>query len=49
MKKRTVDWKHIDSLMDSTFFLGRKEVIEDEPLVKDIKSSHILHYNVIDS
>ncbi|XP_063042899.1 uncharacterized protein LOC134437337 [Engraulis encrasicolus] len=38
MKKKNVDWKKVDALMDSTFSLRRKEVIREEPLVKDLKT-----------
>ncbi|XP_059209537.1 uncharacterized protein LOC131988443 [Centropristis striata] len=37
MKKRKVDWKQIQAMMTSTFSLRRKEIVEDEPLVADIK------------
>ncbi|XP_063752958.1 uncharacterized protein LOC134873357 [Eleginops maclovinus] len=37
MKKRKVDWKQIQAMMTSTFSLRRKEIVEDEPLVSDIK------------
>lgn len=38
MKKRTIDGKKVDALMESTFSLRRKEVIGDEPPVKELKS-----------
>ena len=38
MMKKNVDWKKVDALMDSTFSLRRKEVIKEEPLVKEIKT-----------
>ncbi|KAG5279480.1 hypothetical protein AALO_G00078240 [Alosa alosa] len=38
MMKRNVDWKKVDALMDSTFSLRRKEIIGEEPLVKDLKA-----------
>lgn len=37
MKKRNIDWKKVDALMDSTFSLRRKEIIGEEPLVKDFR------------
>lgn len=37
MKKKVVDWKQVDMLMESTFSLRRKEVIVNEPLVKDVR------------
>lgn len=37
MKKRKVDWKQIQAMMTSTFSLRRKEILEDEPPVADIK------------
>ncbi|XP_039642002.1 uncharacterized protein LOC120549271 [Perca fluviatilis] len=38
MMKRNVDWKKVDALMDGTFSLRRKEIIGEEPLVKDLKA-----------
>lgn len=38
-----MDWKHADGLMDSKFSLGRKEVIEDKPLVKDIQYKAVIY------
>ncbi|XP_063752781.1 uncharacterized protein LOC134873241 [Eleginops maclovinus] len=38
MKKKNVDWKKVDALMDNTFSLRRMEVIKEEPLVKDVKT-----------
>ncbi|KAF1393416.1 hypothetical protein PFLUV_G00015480 [Perca fluviatilis] len=38
MMKRNVDWKKVDALMDSTFSLRRKEIVGEEPLVKDLKA-----------
>ncbi|XP_063748727.1 uncharacterized protein LOC134870473 [Eleginops maclovinus] len=38
MKKKNVDWKKVDALMDNTFSLRRVEVIKEEPLVKDVKT-----------
>lgn len=37
MKKRKVDWKQIDEMMNNTFPLRRKEIVEDEPLVAEVK------------
>ncbi|XP_051243011.1 uncharacterized protein LOC127355816 [Dicentrarchus labrax] len=37
MKKRKVDWKKIGEMMCNTFPLRRKEVVEDEPLVAQVK------------
>ncbi|KAL2088226.1 hypothetical protein ACEWY4_017054 [Coilia grayii] len=38
MTKKNVDWKKVDALMDSTFSLRRKEIIKEEPLVKDLQA-----------
>ncbi|KAK0131463.1 hypothetical protein N1851_033865 [Merluccius polli] len=38
MTKRNVDWKKVDALMDSTFSLRRKEIVGEEPLIKDLKA-----------
>ncbi|KAM9347670.1 sterile alpha motif domain-containing protein 3-like [Symphorus nematophorus] len=37
MKKRKVDWKQIGEMMSDTFALRRKEIVEDEPLVAQVK------------
>ncbi|KAJ8353237.1 hypothetical protein SKAU_G00208040 [Synaphobranchus kaupii] len=37
MKKRKVDWKQIGEMMSNTFPLRRKEIVEDEPLVTQVK------------
>ncbi|KAM6974706.1 sterile alpha motif domain-containing protein 3-like [Tautogolabrus adspersus] len=37
MKKRKVDWKQIGEMMNNTFALRRKEIVEDEPLVAEVK------------
>ncbi|XP_072571901.1 uncharacterized protein [Paramormyrops kingsleyae] len=37
MKKRKVDWRQIDEMMFNTFSLRRKEIVEDEPLVAQVK------------
>ncbi|XP_034534575.1 uncharacterized protein LOC117809017 isoform X2 [Notolabrus celidotus] len=37
MKKRKVDWKQIGDMMNDTFPLRRKEIVEDEPLVAEVK------------
>ncbi|KAE8288311.1 hypothetical protein D5F01_LYC12176 [Larimichthys crocea] len=37
MKKRKVDWKQIGEMMSGTFALQRKEIVEDEPLVAQVK------------
>ena len=37
MKKRKVDWKQIDEMMKNTFPLRRKEKVEDEPPVAEVK------------
>ncbi|XP_039457642.1 sterile alpha motif domain-containing protein 3-like [Oreochromis aureus] len=37
MKKRKVDWRQIDEMMYNTFSLRRKEIVEDEPLVAQVK------------
>lgn len=37
MKKRKVDWRQIDEMMYNTFSLWRKEIVEDEPLVAQVK------------
>ncbi|KAJ7996476.1 hypothetical protein DPEC_G00237460 [Dallia pectoralis] len=38
MQKRSPDWVTVEAAMLSTFSLRRKEIVEDEPLVVDIKS-----------
>ncbi|KAK6319807.1 hypothetical protein J4Q44_G00089140 [Coregonus suidteri] len=38
IKKKKPDLKRIDSLMRSTFALRRQEIVENEPLVSDVKS-----------
>lgn len=38
MKKRKVDWQQIKEMMTSTFPIRRKEIVEDQPLVADIKA-----------
>lgn len=37
LKKRKFDWKQIDEMMKNTFPLRRKEIVEDEPPVTEIK------------
>ncbi|XP_062293697.1 sterile alpha motif domain-containing protein 3-like [Scomber scombrus] len=37
MKKRKVDWNQIGEMMSNTFPLRRKEIVEDEPLVEQVK------------
>lgn len=37
MKKRKVDLKKIGEMMCNTFPLWRKEIVEDEPLVAQVK------------
>ncbi|KAK5872939.1 hypothetical protein PBY51_013597 [Eleginops maclovinus] len=37
MKKRKIDWKQTGKMMTSTFPLRRKEIIEDEPFVGQVK------------
>lgn len=37
MMKRKVDWKQIGEMMGNTFPLRRKEIVEDEPLVAQVK------------
>ncbi|XP_030000949.1 uncharacterized protein LOC115426860 [Sphaeramia orbicularis] len=37
MKKGIVDWKQIGEMMTNTFPLRRKEIVEDEPLVAEVK------------
>ncbi|KAM7382745.1 hypothetical protein PAMP_002462 [Pampus punctatissimus] len=37
MKKRKFDRKQIDEMMSDTFVLRRKEIVEDEPLVVQVK------------
>lgn len=37
VKKRKFDWKQIDEMMNNTFPLRRKEIVEDEPPVAEIK------------
>lgn len=38
MKKKKVDWKKIQAMMSTTFSLRRKEIVEEEPPVADIKA-----------
>lgn len=37
MEKKKTDWKQIDEMMNNTFPLCRKEIVEDEPLVTQVK------------
>uniref|UniRef100_A0A667YYQ7 PB1 domain-containing protein n=1 Tax=Myripristis murdjan TaxID=586833 RepID=A0A667YYQ7_9TELE len=37
MKKRKADWKQIGKMMNNTFPLRRKEIVEEEPLVAQVK------------
>lgn len=36
--KKKVDWKKIQAMMSTTFSLRRKEIVEEEPPVADIKA-----------
>lgn len=38
MMKKKVDWKKIEAMMFTTFSLRRKEIVEEEPPVVDIKA-----------
>lgn len=38
MKKKKVDWKKIQAMMSITFSLRKKKIVEEEPLVADIKA-----------
>lgn len=38
MKKRKIDWQPIQEMMTSTFSLRRKEIVEEETPVADIKA-----------
>ncbi|MEQ2289232.1 hypothetical protein AMECASPLE_030857, partial [Ameca splendens] len=37
MKKRKIDWKLVEKMMDNTYSLWRKEIIKDEPLVAQVQ------------
>uniref|UniRef100_A0AAV2J993 Uncharacterized protein n=1 Tax=Knipowitschia caucasica TaxID=637954 RepID=A0AAV2J993_KNICA len=36
-KKKSIDWKIVDELMENTYSLRRKEIVQDEPLVADVQ------------
>lgn len=38
MKKRKVDWNKMHMMMANTFSVRRKEIVENEPLVKEVKA-----------
>ena len=38
MKKRKIDWQQIKEMMNSTFSLRRKQIVEDEPPVADVRA-----------
>lgn len=38
MKKRKVDWNKMCMMMANTFSVRRKEIVENEPLVKEVKA-----------
>ncbi|KAL6470554.1 hypothetical protein MHYP_G00216730 [Metynnis hypsauchen] len=38
MKKKKVDWKKVTDMMASTFSLRRKEIVEQQPLVAEVKA-----------
>ncbi|KAG9278031.1 sterile alpha motif domain-containing protein 3-like [Astyanax mexicanus] len=38
MKKKKVDWKKVTDMMASTFPLRRKEIVEEQPLVAEVKA-----------
>jgi hypothetical protein len=38
MKKRKIDWQQIKEMMTSTFPLQRKQIVEDEPPVADVRA-----------
>ena len=38
IRKRKVDWKQIQAMMTQTFSLRRKEIVDDEPPVAEIKA-----------
>ncbi|KAL7868681.1 hypothetical protein SRHO_G00100650 [Serrasalmus rhombeus] len=38
MKKKRVDWKKVTDMMASTFSLRRKEIVEQPPLVAEVKA-----------
>ncbi|MED6243668.1 hypothetical protein ATANTOWER_024794 [Ataeniobius toweri] len=37
MKKRKIDWKLVDKMMDNTYSLRRKEIVKDKPLVAQVQ------------
>ena len=37
MKKSRIDWQQIKEMMTSTFSLRRKQIVEDEPPVADVR------------